>query len=260
MPMALTPALADASKHGTNCFLYDQFMERTHGTVVDTAHLMAYIPSYIFPQEEHKISNNMVCGVSLGGHAAWQCLVNLPAITAAISIVGCPDYIRLMMDRARLSKLATYEDSSPPGSSFLGSQDFPRALVDAVESYDPAGSILCRISANTDIFDRDVTATEKQILLPKMQRSFQNKRMLNMSGGADKLVAYHCSQPFLQWLKRAIAPCGWFSDGDFLLQDIVFEGLGHEMSTDMARKLDAFVIETLTKSYPPYGGSKPSNL
>lgn len=33
-------------------------------------------------------------GVSLGGHAAWQVLFNEPRVTAAVVIIGCPDYMR----------------------------------------------------------------------------------------------------------------------------------------------------------------------
>jgi hypothetical protein len=35
-----------------------------------------------------------VLGVSLGGHAAWQVFFNEPRVTAAVVIIGCPDYIR----------------------------------------------------------------------------------------------------------------------------------------------------------------------
>ncbi|KAL9638932.1 MAG: hypothetical protein Q9164_001241 [Protoblastenia rupestris] len=202
----------------------------------------------------------IVCGVSLGGHAAWQCLVADPSITAAISIIGCPDYTRVMTDRARLSRLATYTGSTPPGSSFLGSKDFPKALIDAVRLYDPAGRVLGTASTDASFLDRDSTDLEKQELLPEMQRSFQNKRMLNMSGGADKLVPYHCSRPFLQWLKKATAPSGWFNHGNFLFEDIVFEGVGHAMSPDMAREVDRFIIETLTNSQRSARETKVSKM
>lgn len=42
-----------------------------HGTTVDVSLLITHIASYIFPMSEHIITNNMVCGVSLGGHSAW---------------------------------------------------------------------------------------------------------------------------------------------------------------------------------------------
>ena len=42
-----------------------------HGTTVDVSLLMTHVSSYIFPTSEHMITNNMVCGISLGGHSAW---------------------------------------------------------------------------------------------------------------------------------------------------------------------------------------------
>ncbi|KAL9105077.1 MAG: hypothetical protein Q9163_000090 [Psora crenata] len=246
------PTTASPSKLPADTYLPSANEAMTDGTVVDTAHLINYIPSYIFPQEEHVITINIVCGVSLGGHAAWQCLVNNPAITASISIVGCPDYIRLMTDRAGLSKLPTYTEPPGHGSSFLGSADFPNSLVDAVRLYDPAARVLSKMSADAGFFYREITDTEKRDLLPEMQRSFRDKRMLNMSGGADKLVPYACSQPFLQWIKRAITPSsGWFSDSNFHLHDIVFEGVGHAMSPKMAEEVDRFIVGTLAKSHRP---------
>lgn len=36
-------------------------------------------------------------GVSLGGHVAWQALFNDPRITAAVVVIGCPDYMCMFM-------------------------------------------------------------------------------------------------------------------------------------------------------------------
>ncbi len=65
-----------------------------------------------------------------------------PRVTAAVVGIGCPDYTRLMTDRARLSKLKSYTETTPPGSGFLGSQDFPQAWLDAIAKFDPAGLLL----------------------------------------------------------------------------------------------------------------------
>lgn len=191
----------------------------------------------------------MVLGVSLGGHAAWHCIIHDPRITTAIVVIGCPDYIRLMSDRAKLSKLATWRNSNPPGSSFLGSTDFPKGLVEAVERYDPAGLLLPNtISRDDDVYDVNHTALEQRRLLPLMKRSFQGKRILNMAGGADKLVPYKCGEPFLRWLENATASNGWFSEGGVVFEDIVFEGVRHEMSPEMVREAHRFVIEALQQS------------
>lgn len=219
---------------------------------MDTSHLLTYIASYIFPTSNHAISNNIVLGVSLGGHAAWHCVIHDPRIRTAIVIIGCPDYARLMTDRARLSKLESWTKSSPPGSRFLGSKDFPDSLIEAVEKYDPAGLLLGEVQSRRDeVYSRDPTYQEKEWLVPLMKSTLQGKRILNLAGGADKLVPYKCSEPFLSWLKEARAPNGWFGEGKLVLEDIVFDGVGHEMSPDMVKEMHRFVLETLEQ--PPMG-------
>lgn len=157
-----------------------------------------------------------------------------------------------MVDRARLTKLATYTQTDPPGSSFLTSKDFPKSLVEAVGRYDPAGHFLGPgVVHDLEIYNREPSATEKQILLPIMKKSFQNKRILNMAGGDDKLVPYRCSEPFLTWLKYAASSQGWFSEGGLKVEDIVFEGAGHTLSPGMAKAIDRFVLETLSSPYSP---------
>lgn len=42
-----------------------------HGTTTDVSLLITHLASYVFPMSEHIITENMVCGVSLGGHSAW---------------------------------------------------------------------------------------------------------------------------------------------------------------------------------------------
>lgn len=219
------------------------------GTATDTSHLINYITSYVFPMSEHSIVNHMVLGVSLGGHAGWHCIIHDPRITTAIIIIGCPDYVRLMSDRARLSKLATWTNSNPPGSSFLGSSDFPKGLVEAVERYDPAGLLLGEIvSRDDDAYDRNPASSEQKRLLPLMKRCLQGKRILNMAGAVDKLVPYKCGEPFLRWLKNATASDGWFREGGVVLEDMVFDGVSHDMSSEMAREAHRFVIEALEQT------------
>ena len=210
---------------------------------------MNYITSYVFPTSEHPIVDHLVLGVSLGGHAAWHCITHDPRITTAIVIIGCPDYIRLMSDRAMLSKLATWTNSNPLESSFLGSTDFPTGLVEAAKKYDPAGLFLGEVmSRDTNFYDVDPTASEQRRLLPLMRRSFQGKRILNMAGSADKLVPYKCGEPFLRWLKNATAAKGWFNEGGVVFEDIIFDGVSHDMSPEMVREAHRFVIEALEQA------------
>ncbi|KFY20599.1 hypothetical protein V493_07647, partial [Pseudogymnoascus sp. VKM F-4281 (FW-2241)] len=111
-----------------------------NGTAVDVSLLIDHVGSYIaedFPGVMPPIERNLVLGVSLGGHAAWQVLFAEPRVEAAVVVIGCPDYIRVMTDRARLSKRTTYTQDN--GSNFLGSRDFPPSLLAAVQKWDPRG-------------------------------------------------------------------------------------------------------------------------
>ena len=204
------------------------------------------------------IEDNIVLGISLGGHAAWHCLFHDPRISTAIIVIGCPDYVRLMSDRARLSKLKTWTESSPPGSAFLGSQDFPTGLVEAVEKWDPAG-LFSKALGNVTRSDmlHDPSAEEQERLVPLMRHCLQGKRILNLAGGADKLVPYKCAEPFLAWLKKAIGSEGWFKDGDVVLEDKVFDSVGHEMSEAMVKEVLRFMKDT---SMPVHAGAVEQGL
>lgn len=164
-----------------------------------------------------------------------------------------------MSDRARLSKRKTWTESDPPGATFLGSADFPNGLVEAVEKYDPARLLLGEVPARSDkSYEKEPSDKEKKRLLALMKSTLQGKRILNLSGRADKLVPYKCGEPFIKWLEKATAPNGWFSDGDLVLEDIIFDGVGHEMSPGMLTKALRFITQTLKNSNdaPPGTSSK----
>lgn len=218
------------------------------GTAVDTSLLLDYLPGYIFPDSTRRIVQNLVLGISLGGHAAWHCVMQDPRISAAIVTIGCPDYTRLMADRARLSKRKTWTASQ--GRDFLGSADFPPSLLDAIRKSDPAGLLwsgsgLVRGNPGGQYPRDDLTPEDKEKVMPLMARCFGNKRILNLSGGSDKLVGYAHSKPFLDWLKKATAKGGWFNGGGLYLEDIVYPGVGHEVPGSMVEAMVRFVMETL---------------
>ena len=151
-----------------------------------------------------------------------------------------------MSNRARVSKLGTWTNSIPPGSEFIGSEDFPNGLIEAVEKYDPAGYFLGPVANRVDAnFNQEPSEIEKERLIPILRRSLQGKRILNLTGGIDKLVPYHCAVPFLQWLKNATSQNGWFSDGNVVVEDIVFDGVGHEMTSSMVLEIIRFVAQSL---------------
>lgn len=144
-----------------------------------------------------------------------------------------------MSDRARLSNLRSWTQSN--GSQSLGSKDFPPSLVGAVERFDPAG-LLVGIHGR-DNYDEVPLGRKKQDLNQQL-RALHGKRILSMAGGADKLVPYRCGQPFIQWFQRAVQPTGW-SDAATMFEDVVFDGVGHEMSPDMATKASRFMMDSL---------------
>ena len=115
-----------------------------------------------------------------------------------------------------------------------------------MEAYDPAGLFLgglARTSSAT--YAHEVTEEQERRLIPLMEKTLKGKRVLNMSGGADKLVPYKQGEAFLQWLKNATGPGGWWENGEFVLEDIVFDGVGHAMSPDMMTTASRFVVQTL---------------
>ena len=232
------------------------------GTARDTSLLIDFLPAYVFPTNDHKITSHLVLGISLGGHAAWHCLLQDPRIIAGVVVIGCPDYVRLMTDRARLSKLATYTSSDPPGRDFLGSADFPKALNEAVEKYDPAGLLLGELEADLGKQrPAEPSEAEKTRLRPVMRDALGGKRILCLSGGADKLVPYKCGEPFLQWLKAALRKDGgWFSDRGTVLEDVVDAEAGHVYSEKMKVEAVRFISETLAEQGSAVAGSRTSKI
>lgn len=242
----LADRLANEAWRGGNPRHAQDMYSIYQGTAADASALLTYLPSYIYPSGERAISNNVVLGVSLGGHAAWHCILHDDRFKSAVVVIGCADYVKLMMDRAAKSKLETWTASTPPGSSFLGSRDLSTPLLKAIDETDPAGLLMARMMGRTA---RDTTRppTERELehLLPLMQKHLARKRILNMAGGADKLVPYAESKPFLDWLKAAIGPGGWYAGHGVQVEDKVYEGVGHEMTAAMLDDAVNYVIDSI---------------
>ena len=171
-------------------------------------------------------------------------------VNAGMIVIGCPDYVRLMTDRAVRSKLPSCMDSSPPGRNFLGSKDFPKTLIEAVEKYDPAGLLLGELDTVTgaDHLDRP---SDREItkLWPLMRDKLGGKHIFNTAGGKDRLVPYEQGEPFLTWLKRAINPKdGWFKDRGTTLEDIVDKDARHEFSPLMRKEAERWLCSVLAGS------------
>jgi hypothetical protein len=58
-----------------------------HGTALDTSQLITYLPAYAFPEGERQVTENMVFGISLGGHAAWHVVLGDPRVTREVCCV-----------------------------------------------------------------------------------------------------------------------------------------------------------------------------
>ncbi|PMD44344.1 hypothetical protein L207DRAFT_542135 [Hyaloscypha variabilis F] len=209
-----------------------------HGTALDTSLLIDHLGSFIFlGPDAPSIDQHLVLGISLGGHAAWQVFFNEPRVTATIVIIGCPDYMRVMTDRARLSKLETYTSSN--GVDFLGSKDFPKALISSIKRWDPRGLLFGTSEINPFPSEKEQVRL-RQILDSKIK----GKQILICSGGDDKLVPYHCAEPFITFLKNATSE--WYKDGNVYVEDNVYPGVGHTYSEGMVNDTTRFIGDILT--------------
>lgn len=223
---------------------------------------MDYLPSFVFPKSDRTIVEHLVLGVSLGGHATWSCLLHEPRVGAGVVIIGCPDYVNLMTDRARLSKLPSWTGSDPPGSQFLGSEAFPSSLLDTICRYDPASLFLSHASVKSTAPGPlregplpEPTEADKQVLRPLFTRCLAGKKILNLSGGIDKLVPYHRGEVFLDWFKKAIGSGGWFADGAVTFEDIVDQSAAHEVTPKMVDEAVRFIGDALAASNDGSKGS-----
>ncbi|PVH98006.1 hypothetical protein DM02DRAFT_61821 [Periconia macrospinosa] len=248
----------EAWKQGNPRHAQDMF-SCLHGTAVDTSHLITYLESYIFQTPSSpKITQHLVLGISLGGHAAWHCILADARITAAVVGIGCPDYTRLMTDRARLSKLESYTSSSPPGAEFLGSSDFPKALVDSISKSDPAGLLLPgyfnpTAPSNSSSLSKDQLDRFKLLLRERLQ----GKKILNLSGKIDKLVPYAAGEPFLDVFKNALAEDPTL---EIQLEDVLFDGVGHAFPQAMVEKSADWIRSILPHNEAGSGGTVSSKI
>lgn len=160
-----------------------------------------------------------------------------------------------MTDRARLSKRSTYtttQDTLEP--TFLGSPDFPQSLITACANHDPKALLFGTLPLPTNsapslspppASTHPLSSSEQQRLRPILNAKLKGKRILVCSGGADKLVPYHCSEPFLRFLKHATWKGGWYADGGVVVEDRVYEGVGHAYSEGMVVDATRFIRDAL---------------
>jgi hypothetical protein len=141
-----------------------------------------------------------------------------------------------MTDRAKLSKLESYTSNN--GADFLGSKDFPKALITSVQKSDPRGQFF-----GTSEINPNPSVTEQARLRGLFDSKIKGKKVLVCSGGDDKLVPYHCSEPFMNFLKNATN--GWYKDGNVYVEDNVYPEVGHAYSEGMIKDTMRFVSDVL---------------
>jgi len=174
------------------------------GTAQDVSFLIDFLPSYLYPLGGRSIDTWAVAGISLGGHSTWTCLRNDSRISIGIPIIGCPDFLKLMSKRAI--------DNGLP----FGPPTFPDSLLQFIKSTDPAAST------------PDITSSLKDA------NPFVDKRILVLSGGADKMVPWEASKAFVEALHVDANRGG-------VKQVFVQDGVGHECTQEMTSRLAAFV-------------------
>jgi len=104
----------------------------------------------------------------LGGHSTWIALAREPRIRLAIPIAGCPDYTKLISQRA--------EDSRVP----FAPPYYPPQLKAYVDAYDPASFPFRAKDASNP---------------------FLGKRILVLAGGKDTVVPYIAGKEFVEALE-----------------------------------------------------------
>ncbi|KAJ9156571.1 Alpha/beta-hydrolase [Pleurostoma richardsiae] len=226
------------------------------GAVADTRVLMDALGGYLFHEEDavrREIDQHLVLGISLGGHSGWQLMFADERVRAGVLVIGCPDFAYLLSDRARLSRLPTYKEGT---DSFLGSSDFPPALVRHCCELDPKALLFGAETQSTPSGQTD----QKELARLKaiLDARIRGKKFLVQSGGDDKLVPYRCSRDFVTWLEAAAAD----GDGGFVVDNRVYEGVGHVFSEEMVRDAVKFVVDVVNEAGDgrPGGGKGTSKI
>ncbi|KAK3377810.1 hypothetical protein B0H63DRAFT_478031 [Podospora didyma] len=226
------------------------------GMVADQGVLLDAVGGYLFHDDDdtddeestrRTIDQHLALGVSLGGHSVWQLMFADPRVSAGVVIIGCPDYQHLIADRAKKSKRKTYlsTNGAADGASFLGSSDFPPALVNACQKFDPKGIMFGTSDVPKPSTTSPGPADEgvRQILHDRLR----GKKFLLCFGGDDKLVPYRCSEPFLTWFKEATG--SWFVEENISVEDKVYPGIGHTFSPEMVRDAIQFVTNVIADAH-----------
>ncbi|KAF8550163.1 alpha/beta-hydrolase [Imleria badia] len=177
------------------------------GTAHDLTFLIDHIPAYLYPQVERNIVEWGVAGISLGGHSTWIALTREHRIQLGIPIIGCPDFTKLMSQRAQFAEVP------------FEAPYYPLHLKAYVDAYDPASFAFREITDDSS-------------------NPFLGKRILVLSGAKDKLVPWSTCKEFVEGLE--VGESG-------VKKVFLDENAGHECTPAMTQEAALFVIEWLAK-------------
>lgn len=169
---------------------------------------------------------------------AHACSLTWQPLCSPTNLVPSYPHLVLMKDRARLSKLSTY-DKSTSGAAFLGSKDFPPALVSQCTQFDPKGIVF----GTGDVIEAPATEAEQAPLRRTLDRHVRGKRFLMCTGGDDKLVPWRCSESFTKFFVYAAET--WYKDSGLTVDNRIYKGKGHECSDEMVADAVKFICEVV---------------
>jgi len=145
--------------------------------------------------------------------------------------------------------------------------------MDEIERSDPAGCLLpsylkgdpkrgydweSSSEAASDL--SKVLPTDHTRLSAKLDATLKGKAILNLSGGADKLVPYGCGRAFYDYLKGAIGPGGWWANNGIVFDDRIFDGVGHSVSPAMIDTAVEFIGQFLAGDVGNKAGAGSSRI
>lgn len=158
-------------------------------------------------------------------------------------ICPCPN-TELFTDRARKSKLATWK-AEDNGRSFLGSKDFPPSLVAMALKCDPKGILFGTGEVANPTGASDDATAERARLRRILDERLRGKRILLCSGADDKLVPYECAEDMVDFLRTASET--WYRDGDLVVDNRVYDGIGHVFAAPMIQDAVRFLTDTVAE-------------
>ena len=120
-----------------------------HGTSLDVSYLIDYLPSFLFPNDEHKIVDWACSGLSLGGHSTWLALKQDSRISVGVPMIACADYLSLMNERGSKYDIKLEQPVLPSTLAYNISKFDPMASFEnSKESWN--GKKICVLSGNDD--------------------------------------------------------------------------------------------------------------